>query len=506
MADSFFACRGIITSVDQLPADFLSVLSRNTTSPDIARITKAYLFAQKAHFGQTRLSGEAFISHPLAVATYLAGWNLDTESIVAGLLHDTVEDAGVSRDQLVKEFGATVDLIVNGVTKITEIRLTGSTRDLFVENLRKMLVVMAKDLRVILVKLADRTHNMQTLNFLSSEKQHENARETLEVYAPLAERLGMGEVKGQLEDLAFPYVYPQEYANLQKMVKPLLGTERNYIEGVHRQLLELILPDIPNAIINTRQKHMYSLFRKLARQEIAGDISKIHDLFAARVIVDTIPQCYQVLGLVHTRFHPVPYLGLSDYIATPKPNGYQSLHTRVFGPGGKILELQIRTRSMHEHAEMGIAAHWTYAQAKNTAKSDAALQSALNAPTKLDWVRQLLNWQQELRGNDEFMDALTLDAFKKRILVFSPQGDVYDLPAAATPVDYAYAVHTKLGSSISSAKINGRMVPLNHLLKNGDVVEVIIDKKRRKPNPDWLEFVVSTAARRSIAKELGRVS
>jgi len=365
-----------------------------------------------------------------------------------------------------------------------------------VENLRKMILVMAADLRVVFIKLADRLHNMQTLKYLSPVKQRENAKETLEVYAPLAERLGMGEIKGQLEDLAFPFLYPEEFTKLQKDSQNFYKSAEKYIQDFKSELLRLLLSKHIAAKIDARRKHLYSLWCKLQRPEIDGDLHKIHDLFAARVLVSTVEDCYLALGAIHGAWHPVPYLGVSDFIANPKPNGYRSIHTKVFGPAGHIVEIQIRTHLMHEEAEMGLAAHWQYSEIKSKGKSPFASEN------KLPWVKQLVSWQKEMTDSQEYLDALKFDALQHRNLVFSPIGDVYDLPRGATPIDYAYAVHTKLGHQAAGAKVNGKMVPLNHKLVNGDVVEIIIDRKRLKPNPDWLDFVITTTARREIMKIL----
>jgi len=464
---------------------------------------KALEFAKLAHHGQTRLSGDPYITHPLAVAETLKNWHLDETTIIAGLLHDTVEDGGATREDIIKEFGEEVAQIVDGVTKITNIRLIGSEQEEFVENLRKMILVMAKDLRVVLVKLADRLHNMQTLKYLPPERQTENAKETLEIYAPLAERLGMGEVKGQLEDLSFQYAYPNEYTQLLNTTKKLIAEGERNIEKFKKQLLVLFKPQMSDVVINTRHKHLYSLWRKLQRPEVDGDINKIYDLVAARILVGTTEECYQALGLVHGKWHPVPYLGVSDFIANPKPNGYKSIHTKIFGPEGKIVEIQIRTFEMHEQAEMGIAAHWQYAQAKSSGASNQKLKSGqIKTPGKLSWVKQLAAWQKEITDSQEYFNALKFDALQHRNLVFSPKGDVYDLPRGATPVDYAYAVHTKLANQTNGAKVNGKMVALNHPLVNGDMVEILIDRKKTKPNPDWLGFVVTTIARHAISKAL----
>jgi guanosine-3',5'-bis(diphosphate) 3'-pyrophosphohydrolase len=482
-------------------SDLLSEAQKASHPLDLVKITRAWEFANLAHTGQKRLSGDPYISHPTVVARTLVSWNLDSTTIIAGLLHDTIEDGGATRGDLVREFGEDIALIVDGVTKITDIRLKNSTGEQFIENLRKMLLVMARDLRVILVKLADRLHNMQTLKYLSPEKQVENSIETLEIYAPLAERLGMGEIKGQLEDLAFPYVYPMDYLELTKKTKKLYVEGKVYIEKFRRRLLSVLKAQIPEAVINTRHKHLYSLYKKLQRPEIDGDLDKIHDIVAARVLVDSVEECYQSLGLIHGQFHPVPYLGIRDFIATPKPNGYRSIHTNVFGLEGRIVEIQIRTHQMHSEAEMGIAAHWHYSQSKSAGKSDSELESGIIAPKgKLDWVRQLVAWQKEITDSKEYLEALKFDALQHRILVFSPLGDVYDLPRGATPVDYAYAVHTGLGNQASGAKINGRLVTLDHLLNNGDTVEIIVDRNRKIPSQKWLEFTVTTTARRQISK------
>ena len=464
---------------------------------------QALEFAKLAHHGQKRLSGEPFVNHPMAVAKTLQDWRLDETTIVAGLLHDTVEDGGATREDLVKEFGEETARLVDGVTKITQIRLTGQTDQAFVENLRKMILVMASDLRVVFVKLADRLHNMQTLKYLSPEKQKENAKETLEVYAPLAERLGMGEIKGQLEDLSFPFLYPAQYIKLEKDSRDLYKSAEKYISDFKSELLKFLLAKHVAAKIDVRRKHLYSLWRKLERPEIDGDLTKIHDLFAARVLVSTVEDCYLALGAIHSAWHPVPYLGISDFIANPKPNGYRSIHTKIFGPKGKIVEIQIRTHEMHEQAEMGLAAHWQYSAAKASGASDSHLEKGqVKVGSKLNWVKQLVSWQKEMTDSKEYLDALKFDALQHRNLVFSPIGDVYDLPRGATPIDYAYAVHTKLGHQAAGAKVNGKMVPLNHKLINGDVVEIIIDRKRQKPSHEWLDFVITPPARHEISKAL----
>ncbi|MBI2587296.1 bifunctional (p)ppGpp synthetase/guanosine-3',5'-bis(diphosphate) 3'-pyrophosphohydrolase [Candidatus Amesbacteria bacterium] len=489
--------------MNPLLTDLLSSLDQTPRPIDRDLITKAWEFANLAHSGNTRDSGQPYITHPTQVAKTLALWNMDTTTIVAGLMHDTIEEGGATRQDLVKEFGEEVAQLVDGVTKVTDIRLKGSGQEDFVENLRKMILVMARDLRVVMVKLADRLHNMQTLQYLDKQRQLDNAKETLEIYAPLADRLGMGELKGQLEDLSFPYVYPDEFAQLTKSAKKLFAESEKYTEKFKRELLILLIPQIPSVVINIRHKHLYSLWRKLQRPDRAGDITKIHDLVAARVLVDSVEDCYSALGLIHTRFHPVPYLGMRDFIANPKPNGYHSIHTNVFGPEGRIVEIQIRTFEMHDQAEHGIAAHWQYSAAKSSVTSDEKLEAGhVQVTDKLSWVKQLAAWQKEITDNQEYLQTLKFDALQHRNLVFSPIGDVYDLPAGATPIDYAYAVHTDLGHQANGAKVNGKMVPLNHKLVNGDVVEIMIDRKRAKPSHAWLSFVVTTTARHQITKAL----
>lgn len=463
-------------------------------------IKKAYEFAEISHAGQKRLSGDSFLSHPLAVAEILADHKLDSTSIVVGLLHDTIEDVGVSKEELKKEFGSEVANLVEGETKISSLKLRGSSDEEFVENLRKMILAMSKDLRVILVKLADRLHNMQTLKYLPEEKQKRIAKETLEVYAPLADRLGMGEMKGNLEDLAFPYVYPEDYKWLLSFIKPHYKKAEEFLEKATRVIYKELAKEGIRAKISSRPKHFYSLWRKLLRSEINKDINEVYDLVAMRILVETVRDCYGALGVVHSIWKPVPKFGISDYIALPKPNGYRSLHTRVFSLHERILEIQIRTFEMHEQAENGIASHWFYTEMKSKGVSGSKLREGVFTPVeKLAWVRQLVNWQKEVIDSKEFMEALKFDALAHRIFVFSPKGDVYNLPSGATPIDFAFSVHTDLGDQADGAKVNGKMVSLNFKLKSGDMVE-IIKKEGSKPSEKWLRFVVTQQARREILK------
>ena len=468
---------------------------------DFDLINKAYRFAVEAHQGQKRLSGEEYILHPLSVAQSLSDWKLDTASVVGGLLHDVVEDGGKTLEGVKKNFGEQVAELVNGVTKIGEIKLRGAAEEEFVENLLKMIVVMAHDLRVILIKLADRYHNMQTLEFLPLEKQKRIAKEALEIYAPLSERLGIGEMKGKLEDLAFPYVYPEEYTWVKKFSAPFYLQAEEFIIRAKEEITRELKKEKIKAEVHGRAKHLYSLWRKLLRPEVDKDISKIYDLMALRIIVNSVRDCYAALGAVHKIWKPVPAKGISDFIAQPKPNGYRSIHTTVFGPEGKIIEVQIRTHQMHEQAENGIAAHWYYAMKKHESSQEVRDKVGFFAPDeKLSWVRQLVAWQKEMIDSSEFLEALKFDALHHRIFVFSPKGDVFDLPAESTPIDFAYAVHTELGDKAVGAKVNGKMVSLDSKLKSGEMVEILTSDKKKEPSRDWLNFVVTRLAKREILK------
>jgi len=484
-------------------------LIRNLNSYDgkkknIADLRKAWEYAKAAHLGQKRLSGEPYVLHALETAKVLVSWNLDSSTIQAGLLHDAVEDGAATMGDLQKNFGKDVAFLVSGVTKISNIRLRGSKEEEFVENLRKMFVAMAKDLRVVLVKLADRLHNMRTLQAVPREKQVRIARETLEIYAPLAERLGMGQVKSQLDDLAFPYIYPKAYKKVKKLSEIHYKRAEEHIKKVKITILKGLAEEKIIAKIDGRKKHLFSLWTKLKRPGINWDFSKVHDIVALRILVDTTPDCYIVLGVVHKHYKPVPHLGVSDFIAQPKPNGYQSIHTKVFGPEGRIVEVQIRTNKMHKQAEYGIAAHWAYSETKSKKDSKGVSNDmgVFAARKKLEWVMQLADWQKEIKDSKDFLESVKFDALSQRIFVFSPKGDVYDLPKNSTPVDFAYAVHTDLGRFIKGAKVDGKIAPLEYKLSSGQVVEIIKSKNPKFPNTDWLEFVVTGQARRKINQYL----
>lgn len=488
--------------------DLINEIKEYNPKADFEKIKKAWEFAKVAHVGQKRLSGEDFVMHPLRVAAILASWKLDSTSIIAAFLHDTIEDTEVTKENIIKEFGEEIALLVEGVTKVTELRLKGSKQEQFVENLRKMLLVMAKDLRVIFIKLADRLHNMKTLSSLPPESQVENSMETLEIYAPLAERLGVGKVKGELEDLAFPYAYPKEYKRVNDLVDDYFKKTdaESDIEHMRKTILSKLMKVGIKAEVKGRKKHLYSLWRKLLRPENDWDLSKVHDLIALRVFVPEFTDCYVALGIIHNTYKPVPSIGISDYIAQPKPNGYRSIHTKVFDHNGKIIEFQVRTYQMHEEAEYGVAAHWSYSETKSTGASSEQL-AKLQTPKgeKLSWVKQLISWQHEIADTEEFLHAVKFEGLKHRNFIFSPLGDVYDLPTDATPVDFAYMVHTKLGNFIQGAKVDGRIVPLDFKLKSGQVVEILTSKNPKRPNIDWLQFVATNMARREIKKELNKI-
>lgn len=453
-------------------------------------IRHVYEFTEKAHNCQKRASGDDYIIHPLAAALTLANLNLDTPTIAAALLHDVLEDTKVTAKILEQEFGKEITFLVEGVSKIGKIKYYGTERD--VENLRKMILAMAEDIRVILIKLADRFHNMETLKFLTPEKQKRIALETLEIYAPLANRLGMGELKGHLEDLAFPYAYPVEYKWLLDQTKDKYQEREEYLKKVQPIVEQTFREEkLDDFQISTRAKHYYSLFKKL--QKYGMDFEKIYDLAAFRIIVPTVEKCYLVLGIIHKLWRPLPGR-IKDYIALPKPNHYQSLHTTVFCIDGKMTEFQIRTPKMHEEAENGIAAHWAYSE-------HGKPLAGVKIDEKLIWIRQLKEWQKEFRGSEEFLDSLKIDFFKDRIFVLTPKGDVMDLPEGATPVDFAYQIHSEIGNQCSGAKVNNKMVSLDHALNNGDVVE-ILTQRNKKPSPGWLDFTKTNEARNKIRKYL----
>ncbi len=483
-------------------AKLLTIAKHKGLSLDPVLLKKAYQFAASAHAGQVRQTGEPYITHPLAVAAILLEWDQPQEVVIAALLHDTVEDSpNVTLPQLSAQFGPDIAFLVDGVTKVGNVRLRNSTDQAFVENLRKMFIAMAKDIRVVLIRLADRLHNMRTLDAIPLSRQKRIAKETIEVYAPLAERLGMGHVKGELEDLSFPYIAPKEYTQLLDLSATHYKKAKHLVDTLIREIKDRLSQTGIIAVVEGRSKHLYSLYKKLLRPEIDYDINKIHDLIALRIITKTKMDCYAALGIIHTYWKPVPHIGISDFIAQPKPNGYQSIHTKIFDRQlGRIVEVQIRTEKMHQQAELGAAAHYAYSEAKQTGVKQKVLDKGINADLdkKINWVKQLASWQHQVKSSEEFVTGLKLDALSSRIYVFSPKGDVYDLPSLATPVDLAFAVHTDLGFYIQAAKVNGKIVPLNYQLSSGDLVEIITSKHRRSPTRDWLRFVKTAKARTKI--------
>lgn len=459
-------------------------------------IRKAYDLAKKMHDGQKRKTGEPYFNHALATAENIAQWGLDEASIAAGLLHDVVEDTDYPLEKIKKEFGDEVAFLVDGVTKIGKIKYRGMERQ--VENLRKMILALSQDIRVVIVKLGDRLHNMQTLGALPPQKQKRIALETMEIYSPIAYRLGMQKISGELEDLAFPYIYPQEHRWLLSHVKEKFEERERYSEKVKPIIAEALEKSgIEVLSIDYRAKRYSSLYKKLLRYDM--DIDKIYDLVALRVVVKNVENCYAALGIVHNLWPPLPNR-IKDYIALPKPNGYRSIHTTVFCIDNRITEIQIRTQEMHDEAEIGIAAHWAYEQAK---ESEAYMerQSVSADKKELLWVQQLRSWQKEFSTPEEFVESLKIDFFSDRIFAITPKGEVIDLPAGATPIDFAYQIHTDVGNACTGAKVNGKIVSLEHALRSGDIVE-ILTQKNKKPSESWLEIVKTSNARNHIRAAL----
>jgi GTP pyrophosphokinase len=479
----------------------LSKIKKYNPKANVELIKKAFIFASKLHEGQKRVNGEALIKHPIAVAEILAELKLDSSSIAAALIHEAVEYKLANRERIEKLFGKDVAKLAWGVKIIGDLKLRGSKEEDFVNNLQKMIIIMAKDLRIILIKLADRYHNLQSLNVLPPEKQKRIAEETLEIYAPLAEKLGIGEIKGKLEDLAFPYLYPKEYEWVKKYSEPYYRKADSFLSSVKKNILNVLLKEGINAEIHTRTKHLYSLYKKLLRPEINRDITKIYDIVALRILVDTIEECYIALGIVHRLYRHIPEIGVSDFIAAPKPNGYRSIHTKVCDKNGRIFEVQIRTRQMHEEAENGIAAHWYYAEKKRKGSNDNELQRGFLTPSeKIELFQKLMIWRKEVVESKGFINSLKVSNLCGEIFVFSPKGDVYQLPKDSTPVDFAYKIHTELGNLCLGAKVNGKQVPLDYKLKNGEIVEIVPSKCRKGPSLDWLNFVRSKQAKDKIRR------
>lgn len=462
-----------------------------------SRIGKAYAFAKKAHAGTKRASGDPYFSHALATAETLQNWGLDEASVVAGLLHDTVEDTPATIEEVRKEFGQEIAFLVDGVTKLDKVRYEGSQKQM--ENLRKMILALSEDLRVIFIKLADRMHNMRTLDALPKDKQKRIALETEEIYAPLAFRLGMQSIAGELRDLSFPYLHPDEYTWLEKNVRAKYGERIEYLARIKPQVMKILKESgITPLAVDFRAKRMSSLYQKLLKNGM--DVDRIFDLVAFRIIVDSVEQCYAALGAIHQIWPPLPGR-IKDYIALPKSNGYQSLHTTVIGPEQMPVEFQIRTTEMHARAERGIAAHWIYKNVKGKSRRRSPREMA----EELEWVKELRSWQEAFQDPtatpEDFLEAMKINFFRRRIFPMTPRGEVIDLPIGATPIDFAYKIHSDVGNTAVGAKVNGKIMPLDHELQTGDLVEIIM-QKNKKPSEDWLRFVKTPAAREHIRDAL----
>jgi GTP diphosphokinase / guanosine-3',5'-bis(diphosphate) 3'-diphosphatase len=471
--------------------DILDRVAGYHPNPDLDLIKKAYVYSAKVHQGQIRKSGEPYLVHPLEVAGLLAEMKLDESSVVTGLLHDTIEDTLATKDEIAELFGVEISDLVDGVTKLSQFSAANTQEEKQAENFRKMVVAMAKDIRVLLVKLADRTHNMRTLDAMKPESQERIARETLDIYAPLANRLGIQWIKSELEELSFKYLRPQEHDELTAKVAAIAREKERFVAGVVEIIQKKLGESSVPAEVSGRVKHCYSIWRKM--RELDVDFEQIQDVVGFRVIVDDVAACYESLGLIHALWKPVPGR-FKDYIAIPKPNMYQSLHTTVVGPAGERIEVQIRTREMHKIAEEGVAAHWAY---KEKGRNGAGPQLSKKDAESFGWLRQLVEWQRELADPREFLETVKVDLFSDEVFVFTPKGAVKSLPRGATPVDFAYTIHSQVGEHCVGAKVNGKLVPLRYRLKNGDTVE-ILTSPHSHPSKDWLTFVKTSRAQARI--------
>ncbi|MCX5726212.1 MAG: bifunctional (p)ppGpp synthetase/guanosine-3',5'-bis(diphosphate) 3'-pyrophosphohydrolase [Candidatus Saganbacteria bacterium] len=450
---------------------------------DLGILQKAFDFSKDVHKDHLRLSGDPYITHPLNVAGILADLEQDPSTIAAALLHDTIEDGGISKDELISQFGEEITRLVEGVTKLGQLTFI-SKEERQAENFRKMFLAMGEDIRIIIIKLADRLHNMQTIEFLPKEKQKETSLETKDIFAPLAHRLGMWRLMWELEDLSFAVLEPEKFKEIRERVAEARLEREAYVEAFMAELSGVISKVGITAEIRGRPKHFYSIYRKMVEQNVEFD--EIYDLIAVRIIIETVKECYTILGLIHAAWRPIPGR-FRDYIAMPKSNGYQSLHTTVVGTGGRPVEIQIRTNEMHRIAEYGIAAHWRYKEGT----TDRSLDQ------KMGWLRRFLDWQGELKDAKDFIESLKIDLFVDEVFVFTPKGDVFPLPAASTPVDFAYRIHTEVGHRCTGARVNGKIVPLDNKLENGDIIEIITGKSDH-PSLDWLNFVKTPAARAKV--------
>lgn len=469
----------------------LKTIKLSHPEADLEMVKLAFEFAKNAHAGQKRMSGEEYIYHPLATAQTLADIKLSPTIVIAGLLHDVPEDTKYTLKDIEKDFGEDVASLVNGITKLGTIKYRGMER--YIENLRKMFIAMAEDLRVILIKFADRLHNLKTLYALPRNKQIRIASEVLEIYAPIANRLGMYEMKGLLEEEAFKYLYPKEYNWIKQIVEEQKKAKEKHLEKNIEFIRQVLRKEKIDFIeVKGRVKQLYSLYQKLLKHD--KDINRVYDFVALRIIVKDVPTCYAVMGIIHKEMKPLKGR-IKDFIAQPKPNGYSSLHTTVFTPEGEIVEVQIRTKEMDEEAEYGIAAHWYYDE-----------KGSIRPDKKMKWIKELTKWQKEVTENQKLLERLKIDVFQDRIFVFTPKGDVIDLPRESTPIDFAYHVHTEIGNQCVGALINNHIAPLDTALKSGDMIEILIDKNRKYPNQDWLKFVKTTVAKGKIRAILAKRS
>ena len=483
-------------SPEQLYNDLILRVKKYHPSDDISLIEKAYKVASEAHKDQLRKSGEPYIIHPLYVAIILADLEMDKETIAAGLLHDVVEDTIMTEQEIRQQFGDEVALLVDGVTKLQKLQFTGNgdqpdRLEMQAENLRKMFLAMAKDIRVILIKLADRLHNMRTLKYQKPESQQRTARETLDIYAPIAQRLGISKIKVELDDLSLKYLEPEAYYDLVDKIAVRKNVREKYIQSIVDEVSEHIKNAGIKAQIDGRVKHFFSIYKKMKNQN--KTIDQIYDLFAVRIIVDTVKDCYAALGVIHEMYKPIPGR-FKDYIAMPKENMYQSLHTTLIGTNGQPFEIQIRTFEMHKAAEYGIAAHWKYKEASDGKKADDSEEE------KLTWLRQILEWQRDMSDNKEFMKLLKsdLDLFSDSVYCFTPSGEVKNLPAGSTPIDFAYSIHSAVGNKMIGARVNGKLVTIDYEIKNGDQIEILTSQNSKGPSRDWLNVVKSTQAKNKI--------
>lgn len=476
---------------EDLYRELIDRIKKYHPSADASLVEKAYRVAYEAHKTQARKSGEPYIIHPVSAAIILADLELDKETIAAGLLHDVVEDTICTSEYITKEFGEEVALLVDGVTKLSQISYTTDKIEVQAENLRKMFLAMAKDIRVILIKLADRLHNMRTLQYMAPEKQKEISRETMDIYAPIAQRLGISKIKIELEDLSLKYLEPEVYYDLVEKIAQRRGVREKFVQDIVDEVSEHISNAGIKANIDGRAKHFFSIYRKMVNQDKTLD--QIYDLFAVRIVVESVKDCYAALGVIHEMYKPIPGR-FKDYIAMPKPNMYQSLHTTLIGPTGQPFEIQIRTYEMHRTAEYGIAAHWKYKEGpQSTNGSD-------NEEEKLSWLRQILEWQRDMSDNKEFLSLLKsdLDLFSGDVYCFTPQGDVKNLPNGSTPIDFAYNIHSAVGNKMVGARVNGKIVNIDYVIQNGDRIEIITSQNSKGPSMDWLNIVKSTQAKNKI--------